>query len=432
MRRISEQLDYGDRPERMDPRLERKLASPESLYGSSPAMRKGPKDVQRLVSQRFQKVAEKLSRTLGIPNLSSPQLQQMLMGEMMNKARQAMMIESRHIQPLEQLAVEASLEETEFDESWVKIKAYLQRSPEREMKPFKMKPSEDEPNFEEEPDFEEEDNLELERHKRNIVNAIIQGSAKKGHYIFQKPDVKEKLDRINPQLYPLYSAIMAINDFFYFTQEQMIEMMSTTGSGVAGKSQVDDSDDEDGDGEPDTVIVAQGQMFPILCHEIIKGIEEVKGRYGLPTDPTEREKVTGKTDILPNEPMQLRIGPEIVEKIRFALPDEVFENRGLINWFHMELYQIPANEFLLLIADVISEDESKVKSAKRQFEFILRDAKKAKKEYEDQMSGEESDSYGDDEDGDIGYYDGGDDDNGGDDDGLDDLLGGIGGISRSR
>ncbi len=52
-KKIKEQLDYGNRPERMDPRLVDKLASPDSLYAQNPAMKKGPQDVQRLISQRF-------------------------------------------------------------------------------------------------------------------------------------------------------------------------------------------------------------------------------------------------------------------------------------------------------------------------------------------------------------------------------------------
>jgi hypothetical protein len=53
MAKIKEQINYGDRPERMDPRLERKLGSPESLYAKNPALRKGVADVERLVSSRF-------------------------------------------------------------------------------------------------------------------------------------------------------------------------------------------------------------------------------------------------------------------------------------------------------------------------------------------------------------------------------------------
>jgi hypothetical protein len=57
-RKLKEQIDYGTTPERMDPNLERKLASPDSLYATNPAMKKGAADVERLVSKRFQKVAE--------------------------------------------------------------------------------------------------------------------------------------------------------------------------------------------------------------------------------------------------------------------------------------------------------------------------------------------------------------------------------------
>jgi hypothetical protein len=435
MKRIKEQIEYGDRPERMDPNLERKLGSPENLYAKNPAMRRGSEDVKKLVSSRFQKVAQKLSQVTGIEDLSSTNVQQMLMGQMMNKVREVMRIESEFTDELEELAVEASLDETETPSDWFVIEPYLNRSPQTN-RPFRLKPDKEEKkqlnfdsDFDLESQFEEEDALELERHKRNIINALVQGAAKKGHYIFQKPEIKGRLDSINPQLYQSYLEIMAINDFFYFTQEQMIEMMSNTGQGIGGKVSLEDNDDEDSDdgGEdtPDTKIVAMGMMFPILCHEIIKGIEEGKGRYGLPEDPTTRQKVTGQTDILPNEPMQLRIGPEIIEKLRFALPDEIYENRGLINWFHISLYQIPANEFLKLIGDVISDDDSKVKLSKKEFENILRDAKKLMSEYEDYKSGEDSDQYNydSDDDDDVMY---GDDDQDDDDDNLDDFLSGLG------
>jgi hypothetical protein len=213
---------------------------------------------------------------------------------------------------------------------------------------------------------------------------------------------------------------MAINDFLYFTMEQMIEMMSQTGQGVAGKVELDDADGEEGDegGEekPDTVIKAYGAIFPILCHEIIKGIEEGKGRYGLPQDQGLRQKVQGQVDLLSNEPMQLRIGPEIVEKIRFALPDEMFddENKGLINWFHIQLYQVPAEEFLDIVGNAISEDQSKVRKATQRFEEIMKEAQELKQEYDDYKEESGSDSDDDDEDDDI-----------------DDFLGSLG-ISRPK
>jgi hypothetical protein len=429
-KKIKEQLDYGNRPERMDPNLERKLASPEGLYAQNPAMKNKEGDVQRLISNRFQKVAEKLSDVTGIQNLSSQQTQGMIYQEMMRKLPNIMRIEAAHRDELEQLAIEAALEESEVPVDWYKIEAYLNREP-IDTSNFRMKPEEEKDDEEEEdeemeiPSFDVEDLtkdeiFELEKHKRNIINAIIQGAAKKGHYIFQKPDIKARLDEIDPSLYNDYLGIMAINDFLYFSMEQMIEMMSQTGQGIAGKVELDDNDEEGEEGEegeetPDTVIKAFGLIFPILCHEIIKGLEEAKGRHGLPKDPEMAQRVMGQTDTLSNEPMQLRIGPEIVERIRFALPDKMYEpeNKGLINWFHTLLYQIEAQEFLEIIGNAISEDSSKVAKATSKFNEIMREAIKMKEEFEDYKEEEGIDS---DED---------------EDDGLDDFLGSLG-ISRPK
>ena len=426
-KKIKEQIDYGNTPERMDPNLERKLASPDSLYATNPAMKKGAADVQRLVSKRFQKVADKLRQVTGIEDLSSRQVQGMVYQEMMRKLPNIMRIEGAHRDELIALAIEASLDDAEVPEGRYQIEASLGMP---DTGTFRMEPEDDEDEEEDEDDEEklqfpsfdldeltDEEILELEKHKRNIINAIIQGAAKKGHYLFQKPEVKARLDAIDPSLYGDYLGIMAINDFLYFSMEQMIEQMSQTGQGVAGKVELDDADDEGGEegGEeqPDTKIIATGLIFPILCHEIIKGLEEAKGRAGLPSDPSVREKVLGQTDTLSNEPMQLRIGPEIVEKIRFALPDDIFdpEYKGLINFFHVLLYQIEAKEFLEIIGNAISEDSSKLAKAKKRFEELVREAKQMKEEFENYKEEEDIDSE--------------------DDDDLDDFLSGLG-ISRPK
>jgi hypothetical protein len=430
-KKVREQIDYAGRPERMDPNLERKLNDPEGMYATNPAMKKGEKDVQRLVSSRFQKVAKKLRDVTGIQTLTGNQVQNLYM-QMMSRIPMIMQVEARNKKKLEDLAVKASLDETEVPEGWVEIDAQL-GSP-IDVSNFRYEPDQEEEDEEEQeekqsldiPSFDVEDltdeeELELEKHKRNIINAIIQGAAKKGHYIFQKPSIKRELDKINPELFGLYLAIMAVNDYMYFTQEQMIEMMSQTGQGVAGKVELDPGGDDEeeeggdeGESEIDTVIKAQGMIFPILCHEIIKGIEESKARHGLPKEPGMRQKVQSQVDLLSNEPMQLRIGPEIVEKIRFALPDPMFEdeNKGLINWFHILLYQIPAQEFLEIVGNAISEDASKVKKATARFEEIMKEAQNMKDEFEDYKEEEGIDSEDE-------------------DDGLDDFFGSMG-ISRPK
>ena len=103
MRKIKEQVNYGDRPERMDPSLERKLGDPQGLYAQNPALRRKEKDVQRLVSSRFGKVADKLKEVTGIEDISSKSVQSMLYREMMSKVPSIMAIESRHRDALERL-----------------------------------------------------------------------------------------------------------------------------------------------------------------------------------------------------------------------------------------------------------------------------------------------------------------------------------------
>jgi hypothetical protein len=390
-KKIKEDIDYGDTPERMDPSLERKISSPESPFAINPAFARAEKDVQRLMTNRFKQVAEKLREVTGRP-ITSVQVAMMIYQQQLQNLSTIMRIESQHKEQLENLSVQAALDEVQMPADWFEINAKLGQFDAPE---FNMGTSEP-PKISVGPDVD----VTSEMHKRNLINAIIQGTAKKGHYIFQKPEIREQLDAIDPRLYPAYLGIMTINDFMYFSMEQMIEMMSASASGIGGAVQLDSSEesDEDGDGAPDTIINAYGLIFPILCHEVIKGLEEAKGRYGFPEDAEVRQIVQQKTDTLPMEAWTLRLGPQIVEKIRFALPDEVFEeeNYGLINWFQMELYKLPAEDFIKIIGNAISEDTSKQSKAKDSFREILKIAKQNKEEYEgfEDVSPEDSDDDG--------------------------------------
>jgi hypothetical protein len=328
-----------------------------------------------------------------------------LVGEMMGYVRPIVNIESRHKAELERLAIEIALDITEVEEDWYKIEALLNRAP-INVSNFRKK-KEEEPKFEIPSNFDveeltDEEKFELEKAKRNIINAIVQGSAKKGHYAFQMPNVKSKLDAIDPSLYRMYSKVMAINDLLYFTVEDMIEQMSQTGSGVAGKTQTMSNDDDD-ENAPEIKIVAEGLFFPILVHEIVKGIEEAKGKYGLPEDPEMAMKVMGQTDVLSQEAMQLRIGPELVEKIKFALPAEIFEpeNKGLISFFQTELYSLPAKEFLDVISDVVSENDAENRKGMKKFNDLLKIAKNKKSQYDKSKKSTDS---GDDEDEEFGSF----------------------------
>lgn len=396
--KIREQIDYGDTPERMDPSLERKISDPQSPFAVNPAFAKGEKDVQRLMVNRFKQVAEKLREVTGTP-VTSQQVAQMIYQHNMRNTEIVMNIERNNKEQLESLAISSALDEAQIPEDWFEIKANLGQFTPPEFNLGADEQSDDDTRISMGPEMD----VTFEMNKRNLINAIIQGTAKKGHYIFQKPEVRRQLDQIDPRLYPAYLEIMTITDFIYFSAERMIEMMANSTSGIGGSVELTSSEegDEDGDGASDTIINANGIIFPILSHEIIKGLEEAKGRYGSPEDEEVRQIVYQKTDTLPMEAWTLRLGPEIVEKLRLSLPDEVFDetNYGLINWFQMELYKIPAEDFVKIIGNVISEDPSKQSKSKESFRDILKSAKQKKDEYD----GFEDVSPEDDEDDDLDF-----------------------------
>ena len=151
-KKFNEQIDYGNTPERMDPNLERKLASPEGLYATNPAMTKGAEDVQRMVSKRFQKVADKLRQVTGIQDLSSKQVQGMVYQEMMRKLPNIMRIEAAHRDELIELAKEASLDDAEVPEGRYQIEASLGMP---DTGNFRMEPEDDEDDEDEEEEDEE-------------------------------------------------------------------------------------------------------------------------------------------------------------------------------------------------------------------------------------------------------------------------------------
>ena len=236
----------------------------------NPAFKKGAADVERMAGKRFKEVVDRVRDAFNQPNLSSEQVRRQIMGQMMMLTQRIMSIENEHNEELTDLALELALEETGTPKEWYQYDLTLGGRP-PSTQGFQMK-AKDKPKFEIPTSFDidvetDEEQFQSEVDKRNIVNLIIQGEAKKGHYSFMKPSYMSSLEDIDPQLPTLYRQVMAANDLLYFTMEQMIEMMSQTGSGVAGKMKLEDADEDENDGgedAPDTKIVASGMIFPIL------------------------------------------------------------------------------------------------------------------------------------------------------------------------
>jgi len=163
----------------------------------------------------------------------------------------------------------------------------------------------------------------------------------------------------------------------------------------------DDDDDEGGEEQNDNdTYYANGLIFPILLHELFKSFSMIQARaQWKDMDPEMATQVIGQTDTMVNEPMNFRVGGELVRKLRTLLPDELtLDNEGkkYIPFFEQLLYSIPAEEFLKnVIANVVSDSPSDNEKAKKKFNELLQQAKANYKKYKE--GDDDDDDYDDDE-----------------------------------
>ena len=416
---IKEQIEY-DGPERMDREVERKISSGETPLSDNPGLPGKEEDefdnsfAELIASERFKQVVEKVKHYTGMEDISSQNAFMQLQMMMMQAVQTVKSIESNNEGYLEQLAVDLVKKELSIPDDAFQYDVELQSMPgqidtsKMISEPEELDDEEVQQKFGVDSD-EAEDDLEnfmaafekfdLEKAKRRFINSLIQGASKKGHYMFHL--VEEQLNNINPQLLNLYGVLMSVNDLLYWIMpDQMIMSAAGDGEGVQGSEEIDDTTD------PPT-IRAKGLFFPVLIHELIKGVYEVLGTSGLPDDPKVVEMVMGQTDTLPYEVWDLRLGPVIWDKFTAAYPDKLYEDdmREIQNYFFSRFSALSTDDFFEMARMILSGSEEGKKLVSDMVNEIISELKQ--QEFDDAMS----------------QYSNDDDD---DDMGLDDLLGDLG------
>jgi hypothetical protein len=416
-------IEYGDYPERMHPRTQQRIEDPEGIYAKNRGFKGGVGDVEKMTEKRFKEIVDYVKRYYGTEeNVTDPQIKRAIQMEQMMSVRQAMSIEPQYREELRDLAIEIASKE----EGWLPSNKTMEESVEEgivtkerkdggvvykfdfinvltflgeqridpnifQMKSKEKKKLELPPNFSFDVDeLTPDEQRQLEIEKRNVINAIIMGKGKRGQFAYQM--YKDRLDEIDPSLYPLYNKIMAANDLMYFTDEDLIEALGGNAAGSAGKMNDDDDDDDEEGGEEQNeendTYFANGLIFPILLHELFKTFSIVTSRSQWDDmDTGLAQDVIGQTDTMANEPMNFRVGAELVRKIRLLLPDELTtdpEGKKYYPFFEQILYSIPAESFLRdVIANVVSNDREDNQKASRKFVEILQQAKSQYKKYKE-------------------------------------------------
>lgn len=188
--------------------------------------------------------------------------------------------------------------------------------------------------------------------RRRIINSITQGASIRGtkaFYIF-----KDILDVMDDTLVDQYNEIIG-NAYGIYDDDNaiamMLAMMSQNSASQGGESEVD-WDDEEGT----LVIKAKAIIFPILIHELVKGLYEILSLQGFSGDAEKNKQIVSKVDKATNEPEDLRYGKFIYDALAKHIIDSPYDPIKLRELFFIEVYKLPDTEFHEFIENSINDD----------------------------------------------------------------------------
>lgn len=236
------------------------------------------------------------------------------------------------------------------------------------------------------PEGKTHEELKPQIKRRRLTNAMMHGAARKSQNLHHLDD---QLREENPELGRNYANLMAANDANYFLIDD--ETIRREGeSGIhAGNVRVDLSNPE----KPK--IIAQGMVFPILLHELSKGVVELMSLWSLPEDPEIRKYVLDKTDNLDSETNDIRLGSKIWERFVAQIP---VDNQEVISLTWNMLQELPNSDFNSIIEGLIQNRTESQQKVRRLADEALEELRRESSE--DAFGGYE-DSPGTDDDGDT-------------------------------
>jgi hypothetical protein len=181
----------------------------------------------------------------------------------------------------------------------------------------------------------------------------------------------------------LYAVTQSLMEHAYWIFPNM-EGMAGGGGGQMGQSEVDEETD------PPTV-KAKAVTFPLLVHELVKGVYEIFGSHGLPDDPRQQEMILNAEDTLPSEIWDSRLGPIFWEKFMASYPMELFDEdkKHIQHYLFMRFSALSAEEFMKVSKMILKGDPLGQQFIQGMVNEIVKDLKD--KDYKDAMGYDDED-----------------------------------------
>ena len=191
---------------------------------------------------------------------------------------------------------------------------------------------------------------EAEKAKRRIINGITQGASIRGAFGFML--FKEYLDELNPALVDKYNEILKLAFGIYDDENAIAMMLAALSQGA--KMQGGESEMEYDEENEQFVIKAKAICFPMLVHEIVKGLYEIVGTEGFGADKEKNQAIVGAVDVLANEPRDLQYGKFIYDAISNVYNESNIDDPRVRELFFAEVYKLIDDEFFPFIENAIN------------------------------------------------------------------------------
>ena len=179
--------------------------------------------------------------------------------------------------------------------------------------------------------------------KRRFLDALCMGMALKLSSNLDE-SVLQEIASVNESLPDLYNNIMSLTKYALFQKENL---------GMTDESKLQSGTFELRLGTEDEkcVIESQGEIFPILLCETIRGFLELFISHGLPEDKNIAISILGKSDFLKAEPWDMRIGPHLWKMVSKSLSDIDFAD---IPYLFKRISSLEVNKFNFLMKEVLA------------------------------------------------------------------------------
>lgn len=322
--------------------------------------------LETILTKRFKEVVEELKKIGEINDVPDNDIPTVL-NKLILKCQE---LEKPYRNELEKLCYNYVIDLFEVPDDTVTVDFRLVDEIDLNKFSIKLDPIDDDEN--EYDDLNHMEAIKNEVNKRRMLNVLSMGAGMQ-----VSSNIKSYLSDIydiNPKLPDLYRKILALNNYLLLTKENI-------GITDENKMQLGTVEITLGNSDEKVHIDAQGEIFPILLSECVRGFMELFSSHGLPKDRKSTEIVIAKADYLKAEPWDMRIGPSL-----WTILSDSFENIDfkLVPYVFKKISMLSCKTFNKLMSEVLA----KTRTGKRLMGKIIEKAKEEKEynKFSDKMT----------------------------------------------